>query len=197
MHRLKLWKRVFGPTFATEFKLQRVSSERGNNGFSHKTLIVLKLILNKHIFSCHLFLKLFHLYNIYKNTEKNLELIWPAKNIRFRLTSNRYGTEQLVTEIYRTLIPRNCSRRRNFVWKVPRFFWAKCLYLGCTENSQNTPISISRGLYVVPELSVPSIEIFRRPLMFVRTMNEENFGIVAFVLKNTDFFGELPKSGIT
>ena len=70
----------------------------------------------------------------------------------------------------------------------------RCTYLGCTESSQNTPIGISRGLHVVSEISVPSTESVRRPLMFVLATIEEIFGFVAFVLENTDFFGNLPKS---
>ena len=76
-----------------------------------------------------------------------------------------------------------------------RFDLARCNYLGFTENSQNTQISISRGLYVVPELSVPSTESVRRTLMFVLATHEVNFGFAAFVLENTNFFGNLPKSG--
>ena len=132
--------------------------------------------------------KLLHLYDFCNNTEKYLELIWHAENNRFRLTSNLHGIEHLVREIYGTLIYTKLELTPKVCLKSFQT-WSGEVFL--SRNSQNTPICISRGLYVVPELSVPSTE---RSLMFVLATNKENFGFVAFVLENTDFFGDLPKS---
>ena len=98
------------------------------------SLYMLTLFWNKSFFSCHLFLKLFYLYEFYNDTEKYLELISPAENNRFRLTSNLHGIEHFIREIYGTLISRDLSWHRKFVWKVSRFDLTRFIYLGVLIN---------------------------------------------------------------